>query len=156
MKQKFLIKNDLQSGKFIIREYGELDKDIFSLLCEETFEHEIISRAAEKGEAALVSTLRTKNMYPPGIYAEKIAESVMELLASQDEESIEVFFNDSDVLAMEEPEVAQEDVIEEDESLDGMLAEDGGDDLKEDLKIKKNRSGLKVADEEAADPPDES
>jgi hypothetical protein len=72
-----------------------------------------------------------------------------------------VFFNDIDALAPEEPEEPEE--IEEaalengdDESIDGMLAEDSVDELKEDLKIKKTRSGLKVADEESADPPDES
>jgi hypothetical protein len=161
MKQKFLIKNDLQNGKFVIHEYGELDKDIFSLLCEETFGHDTIERAAGEGKPALIATLRTRNMYPPGIYAEKIAESVLELLESRDEASIEVFFNDIDALAPEEPEEPEE--IEEaalengdDESIDGMLAEDSVDELKEDLKIKKTRSGLKVADEESADPPDES
>ncbi len=157
MKQKFLIKNDLQNAKFVISEYGELDKDIFSLLCEETFDHDAISRAAAQGMPELIATLRTKNMYPPGIYAEKIAESVMELLESRDEESIEVFFNDIETLAAEEPEEVEETIIEDDaEGLDGMLAGDSADDIKEDLKIKTARSGLKIADEEAADPPDES
>lgn len=158
MKQKFLIKNDLQNGKFVISEYGELDKDIYSLLCEETFDHDTIVQAAARGKAELTATLRTKNMYPPGIYAEKIAESVMELLESRDEESIEVFFNDIETLAPEEPEEpeeVEETIIEEDtEGIDGMLAEDSGDDIKEDLKIKTSRSGLKIADEESVDPPD--
>ncbi len=158
MKQKFLIKNDLESGKFVIREYGELDKDIYSLLCEETFDHDTIAQAAGRGKNDLIATLRTKNMYPPGIYAEKIAESVMELLESSDEESIEVFFNDIDTLAAEEPpEVEEETILEDDdESIDGMLAEDSDENLNEDLKIKTARSGLKIADEEAVDPPDES
>ena len=161
MKQKFMIKNDLQNGKFVIREYGELDKDIFSLLCEEAFDHDTIEQAAGEGKPALIATLRTRNMYPPGMYAEKIAESVLELLESQDEASIEVFFNDIDALAPEEPDEPEEvkEVIPEngdDESIDVMLAEDSVDELKEDLKVKTARSGLKVADEEAADPPDES
>lgn len=158
MKQKFMIKNDLQNGKFIIREYGELDKDIFSLLCEEAFDHDTIEQAAGEGKPALIATLRTRNMYPPGIYAEKIAESVLELLESRDEASIEVFFNDIDALAPDEPEEVEEVIPEsgDDESIDGMLAEDSVDELKEDLKIKTARSGLKVADEEAADQPDES
>ena len=157
MKQKYLIKNDLENGKFIISEYGELDKDIFSLLCKETFDHDTISRAAGRGMADLIATLRTKNMYPPGIYAEKIAESVIELLEASDEESIEVFFNDIDALAPDEPEETEEAVLEDDaESIDGMLTENAEDDLDEDLKIKTSKTGLKIADEEAADPPDES
>jgi len=157
MKQKFLIKKDTQHEKLVISEYGELDKDSFSLLCEETFDDDVIVQAAEKGKTALVAALRTKNMYPPGRYADKIAESVAALLASQEEDSVEVFFNDIDALVSEEPQQDQDATAEEEEeSIDGMLTDDAGDDLKEDLKNKKTRAGLKVADDEAADPPDES
>ena len=79
MKQKFaLIKDDTKKA-LIIKEYAELDKEILSLLCEETYADQKIESAIALGKAALIAAIRTHNMYPPGIYAEKMADAIIEL-----------------------------------------------------------------------------
>ena len=69
MKQKYLIMKNDEKDKLIIRELGELDKDMYSLLCEEIYDSENIKSAVAKGKTTLISALRTENLFPIGIYA---------------------------------------------------------------------------------------
>ena len=103
MKQKYTILKDAQNHQLIIREYAQLDKQVLSLLCEESYADERIESVIASGKASLISTLRTKNLYPPVIYAGKIADAVMALYASADQESIDLFFDDVELLAQEPP-----------------------------------------------------
>jgi hypothetical protein len=72
MKQKYLIMKSYEKDKLIIREFADLDKQMFSLLCEETYDSTIIRSSIEKGKTNLISILRTQNFFPIGIVAEKI------------------------------------------------------------------------------------
>jgi hypothetical protein len=109
MKQKFIIKNNSSKSELNIKEYVNLNReyknnlvksnqDSFSLLCEETYDKERIVSAIEKGRKNLVSVLRTDNMYPIIIYAEKIADSVIELYNTGNNLSVELFFDDKEFL----------------------------------------------------------
>ena len=100
MKKKYLtIKND-EKNELIIREFAESDKKgEYTLLCEEIYNRETIASAISKGKKALISTLRTQNMYPPIFYAEKIAESAIKLYSSQNDQSVEIFFDDKDFIS---------------------------------------------------------
>jgi hypothetical protein len=66
MKQKYTIIKDSKNKQLIVREFAELDKEILSLLCEETYEQKVILAAIKKGKEDLISALRTNNLYPPG------------------------------------------------------------------------------------------
>jgi hypothetical protein len=79
MKQKYTIVRDDKNNQLIIREFAELDKEILSLLCEETYDQKLIRAAIKSGKEELIAALRTNNLYPPGIYADKIANAVKEL-----------------------------------------------------------------------------
>ena len=57
---------------------------------------EAIKSTISKGKQALVAMLRTQNMNPPRLYAEEIAESVMNLYSSEANQSIELLFDDKD------------------------------------------------------------
>jgi hypothetical protein len=59
MKQKYLILKNDEKTKLIIREFAELDKEIFTFLCEETFDDESVTSAIAIGKDALIATLRT-------------------------------------------------------------------------------------------------
>jgi hypothetical protein len=48
----------------------------------------------------LISILRTDNIFPIEPYVNKIAESVMALYASSEEETAELFFDDADLLSL--------------------------------------------------------
>jgi hypothetical protein len=108
MRQKYVISRDDTKNKLKIREYAVIHKNLkkvassmlkkgnFSLLCEETYESEVIASSISKGMKALVSTLRTHNIFPIEPYANKIAESVISLYNSSEEGSVELFFDDVD------------------------------------------------------------
>jgi hypothetical protein len=112
MRQKYVISRDGDKNKLKIREYAIIDKNLkkvatsmlqknnFSFLCEETYESEIIVNSISKGINALVSSLRTNNIFPIEPYAAKIAESVMALYNSSADDSVELFFDDVDLMSI--------------------------------------------------------
>ena len=151
MKQKYQITRDEERQILTIREYAELDKDILSPLCEENYPMAAIKRAMQAKKEVLIAALRTKNMYPPGVYAERIAAGVAALLRSQDH-SIELFFDDIELLSAEEE--AMENPVEEgsEKDLDDLLEDDfEGENLTNEEGLKKLNSSLKIADNDYGD-----
>jgi hypothetical protein len=105
MRHKFLIKRNETKKELRIREYANLEREpkhewqrsdtaAFSLIGEETYGKKAVTMAIEKGKRHLISVLRTHNMYPIGIYAEEIAQSVMGLYASENKRLAELSFDD--------------------------------------------------------------
>ena len=155
MKQKYTISKNDRENKLIIREYAELDKEMMSFLCEETYDSGDIESAIAQGKKVLVDTLRTNNIFPVGLYAEKIAEEVMNIFESKDVSSSELFFNDLDMLTKEEDVLVEiEEIEDETDGIDDLLNEDdtplvNGDDLT------KVSYPLKVADDDLNDVEDD-
>jgi hypothetical protein len=149
MKQKYLISKENDQKKLIIKEFAELDKERLSLLCEEEYDNNIIKSAISKGKETLISELRTNNMYPPGVYAEKIAQAVIDIFASKESQSVELSFNDIDLLIKEQ--APSEDIDEIESSADD-IDELIGDDLEEKLgdnnAVEKIKSSAKIAGDE--------
>jgi len=112
MRQKFVISRDDVKNKLKIREYAILDKNLkkvassmlhkgsFSFLCEETYESDIIVSSISKGMNALVAILRTHNIFPIEPYTAEIAESVMALYNSSKDGSVELIFDDVDLVSV--------------------------------------------------------
>ncbi len=151
MKQKYaILKNDEKSG-IIIREFAELDKEIFSLLCEETFEDETVKTAIAKDKDTLIKTLRTQNLFPLGIYAEKIAEAVTKMYESGDDQPVELLFNDIDLLTKKEKKALPLDEFEEEaEGIDDLLDEDvPEEDFDEKSDIKNLPYSLKISNDDS-------
>ena len=151
MKQKYLIINDKKNKQFKIQEFAELNKEMLSLLCEETYDYVTIKSAVSAGKEALISTLRTNNFYPPGNYAEKIAAAVFQLHKSKAEEPVELFFDDINLLIKKRksPESSGSGQPSDDSAdLDDMLEDDFDDDYSEKDRVKKIDSSLKIEDED--------
>jgi hypothetical protein len=110
MKQRYLISRDEKTSELTIEEYAviagnlkrhevsALAKDDFTLLCIESYEGKIIKNAISQGKDALVDTLRTDNLYPIGIYAGVIADSVIEIYGKDNSLSKELLFDDLHLL----------------------------------------------------------
>jgi hypothetical protein len=110
MRQKYVISRNDAQKTLKISEYAILDKNLnkvassmlqkenFSFLCEETYEDEIIMSSISEGMNALVAILRTDNIFPIDLYATKIAGSVMALYNSSENDSVELFFDDIDLI----------------------------------------------------------
>jgi len=113
MRQKYVISRDVVKNRLTIREYAVIDKNQqkvpstmlkktnFSFLCEETYESEDIVNSISIGISALISSLRTRNLFPIEPYAAQIAESVTSLYRSSGDGSVELFFDDVDLVSTE-------------------------------------------------------
>jgi hypothetical protein len=111
MKQRYFISRDKNTSELTIEEYAAvagnvkryeisaLAQDDFTLLCTETYEGKMIKKAITQGKETLVSALRTDNLYPISIYANVIADSVIELYGKDGKLSRELLFDDLDLLA---------------------------------------------------------
>ena len=123
MKQKYLILKNDEKTKLLIREFAELDKEMFTFLCEETFDDESVRSAISLGKDALIATLRTKNLFPIGIYAKELAAAVTKMYESGNDQSVELLFDDHDLMKKEQEEPSvdediEDEVVEIDELLD--------------------------------------
>lgn len=158
MKQKYEFIKDTEKKILILREYAELDKDILSPLCEEQYEIKAIEAAMKEGKETLMDALRTKNMYPPGLYAEKIADVVTEFLGAADQDTVDLLFDDIDLLKLEREQEALELAAEEEAAnIDDLLSED--DDFDDDFETGGDLKGVgsfKVADDEYGDVDEDS
>lgn len=112
MKQRYVISKQSGGEEITVSEHAEVEKDIYSLLCEETFNYSEIAKAAESGEDALIQALRTENLYPPLDYSQKIAETVAQLMADDDIQTAEVSIDDKKVF-LENQEALEEEVLDD-------------------------------------------
>lgn len=160
MKQKYTIVRDDENKQLIIREFAELDKEMLSLLCEETYDSKVIRAAIKSGKGDLISTLRTNNLYPPGIYAEKIADAVKELYVGKGKESEDLFFDDLELLTVQSKPASQDveaaPVDDQDEDIDELLDDVFESKYEDKNKISKLDSSLKIADDDYGDNNDDS
>jgi hypothetical protein len=111
MRQKYVISRSIAKNNLRIKEYAIIDKNIkkvessilrkdnFSFLCEENYESDAIVSSISKGKNALITVLRTNNIFPIEPYAVKIAETVKELYKISEDGSVELFFNDVDLVS---------------------------------------------------------
>jgi hypothetical protein len=152
MRHKYVLLRDDDKKELLLREMGEIDREIFALLCEEAYGIDTLNDAVSRKGDALVRTLRTDNIFPLGRYAEKIATAVGELLEGGNDTSVELLFDDVEFLTREAEAEEEEIEIEEEDAgdtLDDMLEDDIGSDYTEtNVGVD---SPLKIADDEAED-----
>ncbi|GBC59651.1 hypothetical protein DENIS_0592 [Desulfonema ishimotonii] len=158
MKQKYVLSKDDEKKQFAIKEYAELDKDILSLLCEEIYESEAVAEAIESGKEALIRVIRTRNLFPPSIYMNPLADAITDLFRSE-ETSADVFFDDIEFLIRERGEAAAAKIEDEAAEIEELL--DETDEISEEFgeddtisSISSNAS-IKIADDESLDVEDE-
>ena len=152
MKQKYTIMLSDDKNKLIIQEFAELDKDIMSMLCEETYYYKTIRSAINKGKEALISALRTPNMYPARVYADKIADAAIMLHDSSDQNSTDVLFDDFDYLTTtRKKEKAEEEIEEEAAEIDELLEDEFDDNYDEKPSIDKVNPSLRVEEDDMTD-----
>ncbi len=154
MKQKYVILKNTKKNELIIKEFAELNKNAFTLMCEETFHDKLVKSAISKGSQALIAILRTKNMYPNAIYAAKIAEEVVNLYKSKDVDSMELYFDDKEILtegrdATEPLDDNESESVEVE--IDELLDDDASESTYEDNEIDDITIPGQIADSDAAD-----
>jgi hypothetical protein len=152
MKQKYEISKDNENTRLIVREFAELDKEIYSLLCEETYADSAIKQAISGGKEILISTLRTNNFYPPVLQADKISDAIIEFYATGKTKPVEIFIDDIEHLAKEPIELLVDDTIEsESEEIDEIFEESFEENYEEKSSMDKLKTSIKIAEDEFVD-----
>ena len=133
MKQKYSIFVDKNAETMTIKEFAELDKGMFSLIFEETYNAAKIQSAIMEGKEALIAAIRTPNLYPIAEYVEKIADTVIDQFDNApSEEPVELVFNDIRLMQKETKEETEDDTEDEDDvEIDSLLDDDDDDDSSE-------------------------
>jgi len=110
MIQKFTIFRDDENNILVIEEFAILDRVLknidyqnlnaedFSLVCKEKYDSNKLETALSKDKHAIISSIRTNNMYPIGNYAEAIADSITNLYKSDGSQTVELIFDDQELL----------------------------------------------------------
>lgn len=106
MRQRYLIVCDPKKHTLTIREYAVIEKNFtntvtsmlrpedYSLLHEEVYDGPIIESSISDGTKALVAKLRTPSFFPAEHNAAKLADSIIQLIQSNKNRSLEVFIDD--------------------------------------------------------------
>lgn len=152
MKQKYVVLLDNEIGKLSIQEYAELDKEMLSLLCEETYDVQAVKTAMEKDRNALIQALRTNNMYPPGVYTDRIANAIVDMFQPGANASAELFFEEREMFDPVEEEVANDSDNEDKPGVDvdDLLDDDIDDGFEEKGIIKNLKKSIKTSDEDTS------
>jgi hypothetical protein len=115
MRQKFRICQAKHQKILTIQEFAVVEKDTknvdsamlrddhFDLIGQQDYDGETIARSAAAGPVELVETLRTPNLYPIAPYAQRIAESVVDLIADDKDRCIDLFFDDNELFVVDVP-----------------------------------------------------
>jgi hypothetical protein len=157
MKQKYVILRDTANKELVIKEYAELDKDIMTLVCEETYGDKTIQSAIRKNRDALLYAIRTEKFYPPVLYAERIADAVINIYDSKKNQSDELFFDDIDYITKyREKGGVTGELEDKSDDLDDILEESFEEDYEEKNAINNLNSSLKVAEDEILDVDDDN
>ncbi|MBW2567945.1 MAG: hypothetical protein JRD93_00050 [Deltaproteobacteria bacterium] len=153
MKQKYLILRNDENNELIIKEFVEQSKEMFLLIRDETYDSKIIESAMAIDKQHLIAALRNRDFYPPEIYADKIAESVMFVYGAEDNQPVELLIDDADLLAKSlEALKAAADIKKEVVELDvDELLEDEFDEDFDGTNIVKKNCSIKIADDEPND-----
>lgn len=115
MRQKYIIAIDNERNVLKISEYAivtnipktatalTINSAKYSLLGEQAYDKKDIKQSISRGNESLIASLRTKNIFPIAPYVSKIAEAVTSLFKSANDDSVELLFNDVDLLSVPEP-----------------------------------------------------
>jgi hypothetical protein len=111
MRQRYHISKKGIANDLVIREYAVIGKekkrtpdsspaeDDYVLIYQENYAGDAIVTAISKGKAELIAALRTDNLFPAGLTAVKIADSVIELYLFSEDRSVELSFDDFELFA---------------------------------------------------------
>lgn len=110
MIQKYTVFRDDENDLLIIEEFAVLDRirgnvdrqyiheDQFSLIYREKYDSQKIKAAIIKDKYAIISSIRTDNLYPIGQYADALADSISRLYGSKNGQTAELIFDDQDLI----------------------------------------------------------
>ena len=136
MKQKFLLLKSEDQTELIIRELAELDTGKYSVICEEKHPAETIKNLMND-KNKILEVLRSNNMFPPAHMIERIINALPELYGAENKESLEIFFDDMELIAKEAAAGLElDDDTDDDSSIDDLLDSEVDNEFIDDIDVK--------------------
>ncbi len=151
MKHKFVLRKDGETGALSIREYAELDKDMFSLVCQASFRAGQLEAAMAQGIEAAIAEMRTENFFPTAHFSEKILQAAVGLVAPDGPDTVEVSCEDAEFLSRDPCEALRFEKLEDDEELDEFLEDDFSDGFDDGVKSGGLTPAIEVDDDAPLD-----
>ncbi len=162
MKQKYTLLKDKKTGGLTIQEHAELSKDLFSLICEESYDAETIKTAMGESKTVLIDTLRTPNLYPISEYIEQIADKVISLYDASSKPGetspVELVFDDVALFRKDDApgEIENEESVEIEDLLEDDTADAGINDDSAETKGAVPDIPIDTSDDESHESPDDT
>ncbi|MFH1981226.1 MAG: hypothetical protein ABIL58_05245 [Pseudomonadota bacterium] len=159
MKQRYTVLKAQEDDRILIREEGELDKDLFFTQCTVSFAQGALQDVLGQGVFPAIQLIRSKDFYPALPVAEKIVEGIRRFF-DDGSQPVEVEINDVDFITKRSKPVpvphVQPDAETDEEpgDLDDLL-EDDAEEFDDDFALDDINPSLKIADEEVVDIDDE-
>ena len=147
MKQRFEISRNAGGEDIIIKEYAELDKGVYSLLCEETYAVAALEAALAQGPDHLVARLRTESFFPTRYYAEKLIASLADYFQQASSETVAIEADDAECIAGRAPVVRDE----ESSDMDDLLEVGDEEIVAEEVPVGKLDAPIRIAEDETAE-----
>ena len=136
MKQKFLLLKSEDQTELIIREMAELDTGKYSVICEEKHPAETIKNLMTN-KNQILETLRSNNMFPPEHMIQRIINALSELYGDTNKDSLELFFDDMELIAKEAAAGLEiEDDSDDESSIDDLLDSEVDNEFIDDIDVK--------------------
>ena len=148
MKQRFSIARNAGGEKIVIKEYAELDKGAFSLLCEESYELETIKSAFDKGPSQVLALLRTESFFPTSYFAEKLIVNLTDYIKQGGSEPVKIDVDDSECISNSSKAAAEGD---NGGGIDVLLEVDSEDIIADDGVVGKLDAPIKIAEDETVE-----
>ncbi len=144
MKQKFSISRNTGGDKIVIKEYAELDKGVYSLLCEESYAEKSLSATLAKGAEHVITLLRTESFFPTRFFAEKLIAVLDNYLQQGSFEAVHIDADDTECIQNRSRQVP----VEETGGIDDLLDVDVEDTVEDDESVGKLDAPIKIAEDE--------
>ena len=147
MRQRFSIFRNTESEKIVIKEYAELDKGVYSLLCEEAYAVAAVEAALAEGPEHVITLLRTESFFPTSYFTEKLIATLGDYFQSGGSEAAIIEADDTECIKGLTRRVSKE----EDDDIEDLLDVADEEVIEEDEILVKLDAPIKIAEDETAE-----
>jgi len=147
MKQRFSISRNTGGEQIVIKEYAELDKGVYSLLCEASYAVQAVKAALAKGPWHVITLLRTESFFPTSYFAQKLTASLDDFLQQESGDTIKIEVDDAECIRTLSKVVADE----ENGRIDDLLDVDADEIIEDDQPVGKLDAPIKIAEDETTE-----
>ena len=144
MKQRFSISRNTGGEKIVIKEYAELDKGVYSLLCEESYAVADVEAALAKGPDQVATLLRTESFFPISFFVERLIKTLDDYIQQGSTEAVKIEADDAECIQS----ISRQASPEENDGIDDLLGVETEAIIEDEKPVEKLDAPIKIAEVE--------